>query len=62
MSDIIELKKTLLRIREDSFSEIPEALICKILDIQSEYAKDRNEASKRIKRAIEDHVDSLKFE
>lgn len=62
MSDIIELKKTLLVIREESFTDIPEDLVCKILDIQAEYEKDRTEASKRIRRAIEDHVESIKFE
>lgn len=62
MSDINELKKTLLKIRNESYQDIPEAIISEILSIQDKYAQDRSESFKQIRRIIEDHVNSLEFD
>lgn len=61
MSDTNELKKTLSKIRDKSFQGIPEELVHRILEIQAEFARDRSEALKRIKRVIDDHVESINF-
>lgn len=61
MSDINELKKTLSKIKDKSFQDIPAELVHRILDIQAEFGRDRSEALKRIKRAIDDHVESINF-
>ena len=62
MSDIKELKKTLLDIRNSQFGEIPEELITTILSLQDIYAQDRSEAYKKIKKIVDEYVNSVGIE
>ena len=48
MSDIKELTNTLLDIRNELFSGIPEEFVSQIITIQDRYAQDRSEAYKQI--------------
>ncbi len=62
MSDINALTKTLIKIQEDEFPEVPPNLITEIMKIQDSYSQNRSEAMKKIGKIVEEHLNSKEFE
>lgn len=59
-SDLKDLAETIHELRIKKFGDLPEDLINKILEIETEICDDRSEASKRISKVIEDYLSSKK--
>lgn len=55
-SDMRELAETIHELRIKKYGDLPEDLITKILEIETENFEDRIEAGKRISKAIEDYL------
>lgn len=58
MSDIEEIKKTVLAICSQHHPDIPAGLIEAVLDIEAQFAMDRSETFRRLSQVIENYVNS----
>jgi hypothetical protein len=56
MTEISELKTTILKLREEKYPDLPAELIDEILSIEADWIDDKGQAFRRVAQAVDKYM------